>query len=190
MLRLFALALAVGCGGTAAPEAPVQGAAPPRAAPSGEIDFAPATDLVAIRAEPEGTPEAAPTPAAAAPAAKSNNTGSSTSPLEEGDPGLGTEGGRTLSAQQISGTIKTNLPKVRACYEQGLKSNPGLAGKLVLAWTVGADGRVRDVETVSNGVRDNGVVSCIRKSVAKWRFAKAQSPSDVEYPFVLKSNNW
>lgn len=185
---LLVLLLAVfACAKDPQPTASPSTTATPAAAPADDL-FAPAADLVAIRTEPdeEATPGGGGAPVAqgALPAVLAEPP----TPEATEDRGLGTEGGRTLSQKQLLDTIKRNQPKVRACYERGLKSNNTLAGKLVLAWTVGADGRVRAVETISDSVRHGEVVRCIRKTVGTWVFPRAESPSEVEYPFVLKSN--
>ncbi len=148
------------------------------------LAFASSTDLVGISSEEEAPPPAAPSGA--------GSVKSLTAPLldpgpqAETDPGLGVEGGMTLTSAQIKGTVEGNLAQVKACYERELKSNTGLAGKLVLGWTVGADGRVRDLETVQDGLRNRDVNNCVRRSVQGWRFPRAESPSDVEYPFILR----
>ncbi len=104
------------------------------------------------------------------------------------DRGLGVPGGRTLPPAAIKSTIKRNLPQVKACYERELKQKPTLEGKVVVAWTIGADGRVRRPRVVRNSTGSRGFLPCVTRSVASWRFPRAESPSDIEYPFVFRSN--
>ena len=102
------------------------------------------------------------------------------------DPGLGRTGGRTLSAEQIQTTIQHNSGQVRACYERELKSTPSLQGKVVLAWTIGADGRVRSPRSARNSTGNRELSTCLHRAVRTWVFPRAESPQDVEYPFVFK----
>lgn len=106
------------------------------------------------------------------------------------DPGMGRGGGRTISAEQIKEIVRQNSGQVRACYERELKSRPQLQGKLVVAWTIGADGRVRAPRTVLDTTGGDGLSSCVRRSIGEWRFASAESPQDVEYPFVFKPQEY
>jgi outer membrane biosynthesis protein TonB len=105
------------------------------------------------------------------------------------DPGLGREGGRALDSSQIKSVVDTRSPQVKACYERELKKNPALGGKMVVSWTIGADGRVRSPRVVRNSTGSRAMVPCVTKAVADWRFPKAESPSDVEYPFAFRSQD-
>lgn len=102
------------------------------------------------------------------------------------DPGLGVEGGRTLSGDQVQAGIRPNLPQVRACYEKELKKGGDFGGKVVVAWTIGADGKVRSPRVVGNSTGNRAMLPCITRVVSRWRFAKAESPTDIEYPFRFK----
>jgi hypothetical protein len=117
----------------------------------------------------------------------SNASGSSGPSMPSlSDPGLGRAGGQTISADQIQSTIQRNVGQVRACYERELKAQPSLNGKVVLSWTIGADGHTRSVSGVRNTTGNRELLSCVRKAVRGWRFPQAQSPQDIEYPFVFK----
>ncbi|GEM_PF-2450474 len=102
------------------------------------------------------------------------------------DPGLGDAGGRTLSGEQVQAGIRPNLPQVRACYEKELKKGADFGGKVVVGWTIGADGKVRAPRVVRNSTGNRAMLSCITRVVSRWRFAEAESPTDIEYPFRFK----
>ena len=105
------------------------------------------------------------------------------------DPGLGPAGGRTLSGSEVQAGIRPNLPQVRACYEKELKRVEGFSGKVVVAWTIGADGVVRRPKVIQDSTRNRAMLPCITRVVSRWRFAKAESPTDVEYPFRFKPSD-
>jgi TonB family protein len=102
------------------------------------------------------------------------------------DPGLGRSGGRTISPDQIQATIQQNSGQVRACYERELKSSPSLQGKVVVAWTIGADGRVRSPRAARNSTGNRELSGCVKRALRTWVFPKSESPQDIEYPFVFK----
>ena len=102
------------------------------------------------------------------------------------DPGLGRPGGRTIGAEAIKAVIDRNSGQVKACYERQLKSQPSLSGKVVVAWTIGADGRVRTPWVPTNSTGNRTLAGCVQRAVGAWRFPTAESPQDIEYPFVFK----
>ncbi len=94
---------------------------------------------------------------------------------------------RVLDSGQIKRIISERIPQVRACYERELKKNSGLAGKVLVAWTIREDGSVTSPKARTNTTGNRALVPCITKAVSKWRFPKSGSPSDVEFPFVFRS---
>jgi len=86
----------------------------------------------------------------------------------------------------LGGVIKRNLPGVRACYEQALKLNPKLRGKIYIEFTVAESGRVSRVELRATSTLDPGMEKCIRRRVIRWRFPSSEEgPADVSLPIVL-----
>ena len=92
-----------------------------------------------------------------------------------------------LESRQIKRIISERIPQVRACYERELKKNSGLAGKVLVAWTIREDGSVTSPKARKNTTGNRALVPCITKAVSKWRFPKSSAPSDVEFPFVFRS---
>lgn len=111
-------------------------------------------------------------------------------PAPKKDTGLGQEGGRSISAAQIKKIIDRNQPQVTACYERELKKAPGLRGKVVMGFVIGADGRVRTPRAVRNTTGSRPLSSCIARTVKNWRFPRAEGPADVEYPFAFKPRDF
>jgi len=149
------------------------------------IGLGSAADLIVVD-EDQDNMLATLTQGSATPASPAEPATAAYSNPEPRDTGLGVEGGRTISADQIQSTIQRNRGQVRACYERRLKSKPGMQGKVVTSWTIGADGKVRYAKIARNTTGDRELGRCVRAAVAKWRFPKAQSPQDVEYPFKFK----
>lgn len=106
------------------------------------------------------------------------------------DSGLGVAGAPSVTPKQIKHVIGRNEAQVTACYERELKSSPGLRGKVVVGFVIGADGRVRPPRIVRNTTRNRDMLPCIKRAVRSWRFPKAQGPADVEYPFSFKPRDF
>ena len=135
--------------------------------------------------KPEATPEPTPTPTPTPTPVSSQGTKSTNY-----DPGLGLEGGATLSGSQIKTAITRNMGQIKACYERELKKNDRLAGKLMVSFTIGADGKVRRATIGSNSTGNRTLGICILTRVRKWGFPTAESPTDVVYPFTFKPRDF
>ncbi len=99
-------------------------------------------------------------------------------------------GGRTLTATQVKGVIKSKTPQVRACYEKELKKRDGLKGKVVMSWTISASGKVSGVRVVRNTTRNSTMVPCMIRALSSWTFPQAEASFDVEYPFVFRPRDY
>ncbi|MCO4770107.1 MAG: AgmX/PglI C-terminal domain-containing protein [Deltaproteobacteria bacterium] len=100
------------------------------------------------------------------------------------------QGGRTLTADQVKAVIKAKTPQVRACYERELKKHDGLRGKVVIGWTIRANGSVSGARAVQNTTRNQTMIPCMTRAVSDWRFPRAEASFDVEYPFKFKPRDW
>jgi hypothetical protein len=86
---------------------------------------------------------------------------------------------------KIKGVISGYTGQVKACYEQRLKSNPTLHGRVELVWYING-GRVTSVEIQENDTGDGELAKCIAAKVRSWRFPTDLEPNaEVTYPFIL-----
>jgi len=90
-----------------------------------------------------------------------------------------------LAAGAIQRVVVMHRAEVRACYEAGLKKNPDLAGKVVVAWVIAPGGAVSSARIASSTLANANVEACIVSRVQTWRFPAPGSPTDVTYPFVF-----
>ena len=173
LAAFLAAALLLGCGEEPAPPPPE----PPASAASADAPLfgSAVEDIVVSEAKPALSLTFTPQPTPAAPA-------SDTAARAGGESG----GGRTISPEQVKAVVAAKLPQVRACYERELKNREGLRGKVVLGWTIGANGRVSGAHLVKNGTRSSAMVPCMIRAVSSWTFPRAEAPFDVEYPFTFK----
>lgn len=88
----------------------------------------------------------------------------------------------------IARIVRRRAHAIRACYERRLGVDPHLAGKLVVRWTVGANGRVSQASVASSSLGDSAVGSCVLRVVRRMAF---QKPRDgvctVQWPFVFQA---
>ncbi len=79
---------------------------------------------------------------------------------------------------------------VFGCYEEALRRDPGLEGKLGLDLYVDSGGRVVKVEIVGM-VKEDGLTRCLQESVLDWQFPRRDEDTCawVEIPFMLTPQN-
>ncbi|MBN1204265.1 MAG: AgmX/PglI C-terminal domain-containing protein [Myxococcaceae bacterium] len=94
----------------------------------------------------------------------------------------------TIDREGVARVINSHLQEVHACYERALLKDPGLAGKVVLEWTIGLSGSVTAAKTKSSTLRNSAVEACILSSLKKWTFpAPKGGLVIITYPFIFNS---
>jgi Ca-activated chloride channel family protein len=96
-----------------------------------------------------------------------------------------------LNRSVIDRVIRQQLPEIRACYEQQLLEDATLEGKVIVKFTIAADGSVAHAEIKSSTLANSELESCILK-----RFDELQFPSQnnggiviVSYPLGFKTTD-
>ncbi len=103
--------------------------------------------------------------------------------VPEGDPVV--SGG--LTTQEVQAVIRANLNQIRHCYEQLLQRSPNANGKIKVAFTIGADGRVAAANIQSDTIGDAVMAGCVSGHVQRWKFPNPRGgvSVNVNYPFVF-----
>ncbi|EAU67047.1 AgmX/PglI C-terminal domain-containing protein [Stigmatella aurantiaca] len=94
----------------------------------------------------------------------------------------------SIDREAVAKVINSHLQEVHACYERALLKDPGLAGKVVLEWTIGNNGRVAAAKTKSSTLRNSAVESCILSNLKTWSFPSPKGGVVIiTYPFLFNS---
>jgi TonB family protein len=101
-----------------------------------------------------------------------------------GKPVIDDDGG--LDAESVYQKIKTSYyGQVQKCYQDALKSNSSLKGRVDVTITIGPAGSVTSVDV--DGF-DSGVDACIQQNARRWRFNKPPNGSATfQFPFTFRS---
>lgn len=92
-----------------------------------------------------------------------------------------------LPPEVIKRIVRQNFGRFRLCYENGLKKNPALEGKLVVAFVIGTDGGVSGVHKQSSTIADEGVNACVVASFRNLSFPQPEGGVvKVTYPIDFK----
>ena len=91
-----------------------------------------------------------------------------------------------LDKEGIRRVVRTGLPAVRACYEDGLTRRPELAGTVTVTFQIESTGSVSSAS--ASGLGDTQVESCVASVVEGLRFPAGQDRGAiiVNYPFTLR----
>ena len=82
-----------------------------------------------------------------------------------------------IDKEAVAKAINSHLAEVQRCYEAALLKNPGLAGKVVLEWSISTSGTVVSSKSKSSTLKDGSVEGCILRSLNTWQFPPARGTS-------------
>ena len=98
---------------------------------------------------------------------------------------------RFLRPSSLRRFIRRHLNEVRFQYEKVLAKTPGLAGRIVIQFTIGGDGHVLTATVQSSTLAHPGLELAIAQAVQRWEFPPVQGGGRVvvNYPFELRPSN-
>lgn len=84
--------------------------------------------------------------------------------------------------------VQRHQNEIRYCYESALASEPGLAGKVTVTWTIGAGGAVEAAQVAQSGLGSEAVEACIVQRVKRWHFPEPPQGQEVAvtFPWVFQ----
>jgi hypothetical protein len=89
-----------------------------------------------------------------------------------------------VDPEKLRAFVKPRLGLIKACYENALKRNPRLRGKVRIRFNILPTGGLQDVQV--EGIESPEVTSCIANTVRGWRTPfRPSGPVASELPFVL-----
>jgi hypothetical protein len=78
---------------------------------------------------------------------------------------------RYLSAEQINLVVRNNQAAIRQCYQEGVRHQADLQGRVELAWRISLEGVVTE---------------CRVGEIRSWRFPRPDGGEvSVDYPFIF-----
>jgi len=95
----------------------------------------------------------------------------------------------SLDKEPIRRVIRRHLNEVRYCYQRELQTKPGLAGRVVLQFTIGAEGQVVASAVQQSSLGNAAAEQCIASAVRRWTFPRPPGGGIVivTYPFDLRA---
>lgn len=91
------------------------------------------------------------------------------------------------NVDKVKTVIQKYKGQVKYCYDQRLKENPNISGRIAVEFSV-ASGRVSSVAIVENSTGDSALESCVKGKVRSWRFPSDVSEEAIYLPFSLSGS--
>jgi hypothetical protein len=100
-------------------------------------------------------------------------------------PGTSKPYGR-LPPEVIQRIVRANFDRLRLCYENGLRNNPNLQGRVAVRFVIGRDGAVSNVGNGGSDMPDGNVVSCVVRAFYGLSFPPPDGGTvTVTYPIMF-----
>ena len=95
-------------------------------------------------------------------------------------------GSGMLEPGEVAGVVNKRMGAIKGCYEQALKRNPSLQGKLSILFTISGSGKVSQAKCTVNELTPE-VCSCIQSAFLRFRFPPPEGGTvTFEYPFLFQ----
>lgn len=93
-----------------------------------------------------------------------------------------------LERSEVDAVIQENIAQIRYCYNQGLRTNRDLQGKITTTFVISADGKVKSSRIASSTLGSPTVDNCVKDRVLTWQFPRPRGGGEVavNYPFLLR----
>ncbi len=91
-----------------------------------------------------------------------------------------------LAPEEIQRVVRSEWERFRGCYEDGLRRNPSLEGRVSVRFVIERDGSLRDLASVAPTMPDPEVVRCVVARFGTLRFPPPHGGTvTVTYPIMF-----
>jgi hypothetical protein len=95
-----------------------------------------------------------------------------------------------IAPEVIQRIVRQSFGRFRLCYENGLRSNPSLQGRVAIRFLIDRSGRVTSAANAGSDLPDNAVVSCVASAFAGMSFPEPENGIvAVTYPISFSPGN-
>jgi hypothetical protein len=95
------------------------------------------------------------------------------------------EAGGRLPKDVIQREVRLHAGQMRACYEDGLRTNPSLQGRVEVRFVIGRDGSIALAQDGNSDLPNAAVRACVVKQFYNLSFASPGGTVSVTYPLVF-----
>jgi hypothetical protein len=91
-----------------------------------------------------------------------------------------------LPKEIVQRVVRQQFGRFRLCYENGLRSNPSLAGKVTAKFKIDEKGEVISSQDSGSTMPDNGVTSCIVRQYKPLNFPAPEGGAKVDVTYTIE----
>ncbi|MFW5879016.1 MAG: AgmX/PglI C-terminal domain-containing protein, partial [Myxococcota bacterium] len=92
----------------------------------------------------------------------------------------------TVDSEQLGRFIRSRQQAIQACYENELRRNPQLRGRLLVHIVIGRTGRVSAIDFLEDTVGSTAVLNCVRSRIRTWSFpVRPPEETPISVPFIF-----
>jgi TonB family protein len=100
----------------------------------------------------------------------------------------------TIDREAVRRVVRAGMRELRGCYERELSKlskTQSLEGKVVIQWTIAAQGRALNAKVKSSTLGNRAVENCIRDRLSTWKFPDPPkgTEAEVNFPFSFSKAN-
>ena len=104
--------------------------------------------------------------------------------------GINMSGPGTIAEGELEKILGKYLQKFQYCYEKALLTEPGLAGNMVMQWTINPNGGVSQAHVVRSQLNSPPLHNCVGGEISKIKFPPPKGGSvTVKYPLAFSSSS-
>ena len=95
----------------------------------------------------------------------------------------------SLDREIIQRVVRQHRREMTHCYEQELRRNPSLEGRIVMTWVIAANGSVVTASVAETTMNNRNVENCMAQRIRRWVFPEPDGGGivRVNYPFNFSS---
>lgn len=94
-----------------------------------------------------------------------------------------------LTKDEVGRVIHQHSAEVRECYESALAKSPGLKGRVLVDFVIGANGMIKTAQLSENQTGSAPLPQCVISHLKSWKFPNPRNGVDVSvsYPFTFRT---
>ena len=93
-----------------------------------------------------------------------------------------------LNYKVVDDHVREIMPKLRLCYENGVRKHPEIAGIIVLKFVIQPTGNVSESKVVTTTMNDSDVEKCVAEQIGKIKFPATKDADTVTVGYSIFRN--